>query len=81
MRGHAFEDGGAGGGKRERKRFARDAAYKRAHQKTETGGDVACERDRLALDVGAAIFFFEAPIGVHAPEETAIVSFGQQAFI
>jgi hypothetical protein len=40
----------------------------------KSGGNVARKRNRLALHVSSPVFFLKSPIGIHAPQEAAVVA-------
>src|SRR5215471_51686 len=59
---------------RELERFARNARHEGTNQPGEPEGDLAGERDRLALHVRAAVAFEQAPVGVQAPQVATVAA-------
>ena len=66
---------------RERERFTRHAVHIGSDHPSETRGDIARQRNRLALNVSSAVFFLKSPVGVHSPQESVVASFALELFM
>src|SRR5687768_7747182 len=66
---------------RECQRVLGQAGDERLDDPAESEGDVAGERNRLALDVDAAVAFEQPPVRIQTPEIAAVASHRQLTFV